>query len=93
MDKPKFTPGPWVAQKNSTYWEFGKKGSIYSLGDVCATNPGNPDSGEQEANAHLIAAAPELYEALRTIVDHGMVTLSDYEDAVAVLANARGEDA
>lgn len=47
------------------------------------------------ANAHLITAAPELYEALDGLVhvfrDSGMYDEEVFEDALAALAKARGE--
>lgn len=72
MNEATFTKGPWNCHRNTSYWEFGcdERGQ---LGDVCAsafTPEGRaPDAEEtMEANAHLIAAAPELYEALDGII-------------------------
>ena len=65
MNEPKFTPAPWRV-------EFIKDGA-FSLSArikqggicICQRNPLPEDYIEQgNANAHLIAAAPELYEAL-----------------------------
>jgi dUTP pyrophosphatase len=39
----------------------------YTVGDVCASDPYDADSGLQEANAKLIAAAPDLLEALQYV--------------------------
>ena len=58
--------------------------------------------GRNEANARLIAAAPELLEALESLVDQGMfgyvVDEPSYEEAKAeilkakaAIAKARGE--
>lgn len=49
----------------------------------------------REANAHLIAAAPDLYEALDRLVnwiwsEHGMT--DRVNDAVKALSKARGEE-
>ncbi|MCO7217819.1 hypothetical protein [Halomonas sp. OfavH-34-E] len=63
MSETKFTPGPWFAYDDhpqhacyhiatADYWHD-DLATIYS--------PGDP---EADANASLIAAAPELYEAL-----------------------------
>ena len=45
------------------------------------------------ANAHLIAAAPELYAALADIVDTTIDAEGEgyFDDAVAALSKARGE--
>lgn len=58
--KPKHTPGPWYSEENNVftvqlgYWiaEMGKNKSFTKNND------------ERHANARLIAAAPELLEAL-----------------------------
>jgi len=68
------TPGPWVAYRNSAFWEInpvngGENGIPFSVGDVCASKPGFPDCGLQEANARLISAAPDLLEALETVLN------------------------
>ncbi len=56
----KYTPGPWEAEFSPSFKQF----RITDVtGDVCATvsaYAANPD-----ADARLIAAAPELVEALR----------------------------
>ena len=61
MSETKFTPGPWHANKPSEsngWWEVhGKK-------EVCTCY-----IGDVEANAELIAAAPEMYACLCKLVD------------------------
>ena len=55
------TPGPWKAN-------FAISGSVYIFGGdrnfVCVFNEWR-DEANQEANARLIAAAPDLLDALR----------------------------
>lgn len=68
----KHTPGPWVAkQEYANRWRIeshanGPEFIPISVGIACTTvlevGCGNEDTG---ANAHLIAAAPELLEALK----------------------------
>ena len=106
MSKTKFTPGPWtsgirgvlgalrfsVAPEN----DFGKIVSI--CGDY-----GAEDKEESIANARLIAAAPDMYEALEAaILEYGKpggpwnVPSSPgswIEKARAAIAKARGEGA
>lgn len=69
MSETKFTPGPWEAVllndwSDATYIEGALFASQRAL-------PGKFDQKEQDkihANAHLIAAAPDLYEALHQLV-------------------------
>jgi len=56
METPKFTSGPWEADALIVYQDSGIQGHI------CAMAPFFNDP-VKEANAKLIAAAPELYEA------------------------------
>ncbi len=53
MSKPKWTPGPWVAH---TFLVMAGQDRITHVGG----NLPPPRSHESEANARLIAAAPEL---------------------------------
>ncbi len=52
------TPGPWCKARTSNGWSVGQSGTC-----VCVTE--GPDDGVCEANALLIAAAPELLEACK----------------------------
>lgn len=56
---PKFTPGPWVASEQDT-WRVEWDGTYRNDGYIIAYRLEGPDA---KPNAHLIAAAPELYEA------------------------------
>ena len=73
------TPGPWIAVRSSSYWEVkpqrkdGERKPPYQIADTCSSDLGNPDKGLQEANARLIAAAPELLEAIEAAIASGMV--------------------
>lgn len=74
MSEQTHTPGPWTAIRNCSFWEVqpvngGEEGIPFCIGDVCASEPGDPDSGRQEANARLFAAAPDLLEALKEAID------------------------
>ncbi len=93
MTERKWTPGPWV--------EFD--------GDICpASNVLNgaivsTSEDTRDADVHLIAAAPDLYEALQAMIDlqenatpFGGEIYRDRVDRVfdqcrAALAKARGE--
>lgn len=84
---PKWTPGPW---------EFAGNDSLPILHVYAPDNRnvfhGNRPLEEQEANARLCAAAPELYEALQAAVDYGCMTGDEWvmEMAMAALAKATG---
>ena len=78
MTETKFTHGPWlIADMSDEEWdtfvgrqEFGKSEMIWNgtkqIADVCSWD-GEVSESEYEANANLIAAAPDLYEALEAI--------------------------
>ena len=65
----KHTPGPWTAVKNSAYWEIDGPDDFGGVADTCASSAGEPDFGRSmalgEANARLIAAAPDLLAACK----------------------------
>ena len=69
----KHTPGPWTAVKNSAYWEIDGPDDFGGVADTCASSAGEPDFGRSmalgEANARLIAAAPDLLSACRGLLD------------------------
>ena len=63
----KHTPGPWVAQRHGAIvggpeFEFTNGKARKQIAMACAVPEGV--EGDQQANALLIAAAPELLEAL-----------------------------
>jgi hypothetical protein len=56
------TPGPWHAYDDTVY--SGQRGQHA----VASCDVGTTNWGRRRANARLIAAAPDLYEALRDLV-------------------------
>jgi hypothetical protein len=92
----KYTPGPWELRN-----EFGMQGLIYPRQ---AANPVASVTGyytltrQTEANARLIAAAPELLEALELLVStyfdtsgaHGLNEREIVDKAYAAIAKAKG---
>jgi hypothetical protein len=55
MSEASYTPGPWKVDGS---FVVDQKGSV-----ICDTTPAGPN-GDDEVNARLIAAAPELLQAL-----------------------------
>lgn len=72
-ETPKFTPGPWEicwSTYNGRRCKFeitaSPHGSVRPLADTrWKSDLSEAESEELVANAHLMVAAPELYEALR----------------------------
>jgi len=111
MSETKFTPGPWVTKQNGRYidcdgWHAEDANSSMSgfvgvsdeYGNVAALvveSIGGVQEEQQEANASLIAAAPEMYAALKEvadlIVESGMDLTFDLDSIQEALAKARGE--
>lgn len=107
MSETKFTPGPWVTERRTT-----KDGSSHhTIGvtrDAICGVFGTHSSGRymcvtgciDEHDAALIAAAPDLYEALQRLIDiqNGPPLIreaKEWQDAVdagtAAIRKARGE--
>ena len=88
----KFTRGPWYLGK---YGELKSEKGKGSEGQVRLRMTCNAmfDDAEAEANMRLIAAAPEMYEALIECME--CLDLKEgsepYDTAAAILAKARGE--
>ena len=92
MTQVKHTPGPWVAEDyagaGSVPWyvvPHDHKGTIAALTGLDA-----------EANARLIAAAPDMLEALQALVSannstDGMAMRKAWGKADAAIARATGE--
>ena len=59
----KHTPGPWVAQTDPCHYDT-LSDVVGGDGNLFVSVGGKASWQEQEANARLIAAAPELLEAL-----------------------------
>ncbi len=91
-----YTPGPWHVERiGSGYRSQQEKGMMHRIiadsGDHRHYEIGTiyykPMAEEGEANARLIAAAPELLEALRTMLYHFQPTAEigpdEIENAVA----------
>lgn len=100
MSAPKHTPGPWVARKTGgAGWPEQRGFAIY----FNEAQEQVVDFVYEEADARLIAAAPELLEALEHIReywnrDHNDQAMSDalwriIDTADEAIAKAKGESA
>lgn len=91
----KHTPGPWEVRKNEP-WVIAK--AYGNMKSVVHLNLPIEQSEEQRANARLIAAAPDLLEALELMLDrfrdtegsHGQWEEEATENARAAIAKATG---
>jgi len=94
MSETKFTPGPWFVKRQNPSPTTGewmiagsKPGYLAEIRDC--------GSGDVQANAHLIAAAPELYNFVEEYLEaweNGMAGDSYlFYLAQAVRGKARGE--
>lgn len=85
----KHTPGPWNMAGPNTISNAAKTIGIAHISTYSV------EQSEAEANVRLIAAAPDLLEALRTIVIHAASVQMDPQWAVKVarsaIAKATGE--
>lgn len=74
------TPGPWQidAESDSGSFEIWG-GSIESMAPmICLNTEENPDRAQEaKANARLIAAAPDMLEALTVIADWDTAPITD----------------
>ena len=83
MSEAKFTKGPWVARGKTPSRIYGMQRKDKEV-IVAATGSVINEAG---ANAHLIAAAPEMYEFLESLQ---LDVTNDYKRD-EILAKARGE--
>ena len=90
----KFTPGPWVANGDKIETTSGILRSRIAIIDDGA------GIDDPDANANLVSAAPDMYEALNRIYNKLLISDRDGEShisekdgemALAALRKARGE--
>jgi hypothetical protein len=82
--------GPWIHEYNPYTAQDGKEipaFQVHGEEKVCEINEDRPVE-EQEANARLIAAAPELLAVAEFALDH--LQGQDYLQACAIIAKAKG---
>ena len=111
MSETRFTRGPWIVDATANqhidgaHWREIRAGDHGQVLAEVYHDLGDPDPGltdeDAAANAHLIAAAPDLYEALVDFVENPafQIAVGGNPNAVdamldrarAALAKARGE--
>lgn len=87
--KATFTPGPWDVSGNDVIIADSSDGGI----PVALTYTLSQEEGDTFSNAALIAAAPDMFQALATIYD-ALDFTGHYAEArlcAAVLNKARGK--
>ncbi len=101
MSEAKHMPGPWEAVRMRHGWHIGSRypGGACSIAAI-ANHDDTDSSGHprQEANARLIAAAPELLDVVKKLVEcnplYNVVTWAEWDemirDAKAAIAKATG---
>lgn len=96
----KHTPGPWVVDGDVIRGDQQRNGSISVASMLDVSYPYGRRAGESKhANAHLIAAAPELLEALELLLSYTLTCeamlnskpAGQIDIARAAIAKATGE--
>ena len=88
------TPGPWAIEDCTPGESTGLRFAINSKDNVIART--TDGWKEAQANARLIAAAPEMHEVLSELLDALEISKNygwdeEYEKVRAVLAKVKGE--
>jgi len=87
------TPGPWWTRAGSwnAYGKVSAKGGAVALLEPRTRTPDDP---EMEANARLIAAAPDLLRCLRAFVENPaswQIDAGHVKRALRVIAKVEGD--
>lgn len=97
MSETKYTPGPWFEHRegfSAVYVEARIGGGM--IQEVAVCGPTEAGQEQQAANANMIAAAPELLEALELLVDNPYRDGTESDERLrrigrAAIAKAKGE--
>lgn len=89
----KHTPGPWAVSEFKKIVSYNSAVMAGGVGhyEHVATIESQPETEIEDANAALIATAPQLLELLESILKTGYVTESSQRLANDVIARARGD--
>lgn len=95
MGNGKHTPGPWAVKSGSVWTKHSCYEDATQFARIAYMDRDCPHTRptERDANARLIAAAPELLEALEKIATwpDGFTFIDAIELASAAIAKAKGE--
>src|SRR5262245_29475448 len=80
MSNGNWTPGPWIWVDRGNYHDLVGAGGICVHSDGSAGVRYSPDIDVEDSDARLIAAAPEMYEALQEAL-RWIGKLNDWEGA------------
>ena len=69
LSKLGISPAPWRVSDAQHYWIDDTNGKVVCDGLTFRGNDENADA-EERANARLIAAAPEMYDMLQSLVEY-----------------------
>lgn len=81
MSNTKHTPGPWTYHVGLDYISI-ESANEHDNSFICEWRHFSDDDGESEANAKLIAAAPELLETLERIKPYTGYLPSGFKEEV-----------
>lgn len=98
MDEPKWAMTPWEYNDPARFEQvFGRFSdcAVYATGNAFPWRMAEiqgPDQATEIATARLIAAAPDLYEALKAVVAIADRKTDEFDCARAALAKAEGSN-
>ena len=99
MSGAKFTPGPWRVDESHIYGSINAGRRHVAMANFynCHDEEVRVTREQQEANAQLISAAPDLFEALKIILEYPYGDASPLDDTLvmerarAAIRKAEGE--
>ena len=89
----KHTPGPWTLDDRGCKYIVHKPGDGYITRDICRMDSSTMAAFAQEANARLIAAAPDLLNAVLLLLGNpdNRISSADVNAARAAITKATGD--
>lgn len=89
----KHTPGPWTLDDRGYKYIVHKPGDGYITRDICRMDSSTMAAFAQEANARLIAAAPDLLNAVLLLLGNpdNRISSADVNAARAAITKATGD--